>query len=261
MRRVVATRKTKETNIRVSLNLDGTGKTAVATGIPFLDHMVTLLGTHGVFDLTVKASGDLDIDLHHTNEDVGLVLGEAFHRILGTRKGIQRIGFAYVPMEEALPIWERLATAADTIGGRAVGLAARDTLRLEAGMPLYGHELSEDIDPFQAGLGFAVHLKNRCFPGHDALAKAKNDTTAPRRVGLLLGGRRVPRERYAICAGDTQVGEITSGTFSPTLQQPIAMGYVKPEFASVDQELNVDIRGRHEIARVVQLPFYKRTDR
>ncbi len=166
-----------------------------------------------------------------------------------------------VPVEEALPIWERLATAADTIGGRAVGLAARDTLRLEAGMPLYGHELSEDIHPFQAGLGFAVHLENRSFPGHDALSKAKNDTTAPRRVGLLLGGRRVPREQYAICAGDTQVGEITSGTFSPTLQQPIAMGYVKPEFAMVDQELNVDIRGRYEIARVVKLPFYKRTDR
>jgi imidazoleglycerol-phosphate dehydratase len=102
MRRATITRKSTETNIAVALNLDGRGKTSVRTGIPFLDHMLTLLGTHGVFDLTVKAQGDLDVDLHHTNEDVGLVLGEAFNKSLGTRKGISRFGVSYVPMEEAL---------------------------------------------------------------------------------------------------------------------------------------------------------------
>lgn len=102
MRRGTATRKSKETSISVSLNLDGRGKTSVKTGIPFLDHMLTLLGTHGLCDLIVRASGDLDVDLHHTNEDIGLVLGQALDRALGTRKGITRFGFAYVPMDEAL---------------------------------------------------------------------------------------------------------------------------------------------------------------
>ena len=102
MRRATATRKSKETDVTVTLNLDGKGKTSVKTGIPFLDHMLTLLGTHGAFDLTVKAKGDLDIDLHHTNEDIGLVVGQAFDKVLGGRKGISRYGWAYVPMEEAL---------------------------------------------------------------------------------------------------------------------------------------------------------------
>jgi len=102
MRRTTATRKSKETNVTVALNLDGKGKTSVATGLPFLDHMLTLLGTHGVFNLTVKATGDLAVDHHHTNEDVGLVLGQAFDRALGARRGISRYGVSYVPMEEAL---------------------------------------------------------------------------------------------------------------------------------------------------------------
>ena len=102
MRRATAERKSKETNITVTVNLDGHGKTSVKTGIPFLDHMLTLLGTHGIVDLTVKAKGDLEIDLHHTNEDIGLVLGQAFDKALGDRKGITRMGSAYVPMDEAL---------------------------------------------------------------------------------------------------------------------------------------------------------------
>ena len=102
MRRASARRHTKETSITVRLNLEGRGKADVSTGVPFLDHMVTLLATHGLFDLTVRATGDLAVDLHHTNEDVGLVVGQAFDQALGNRAGIQRIGFAYVPMEEAL---------------------------------------------------------------------------------------------------------------------------------------------------------------
>lgn len=102
MRRGTVTRKTKETRVQVSLNLDGSGKTAVKTGIPFLDHMLTLLGTHGLFDLTVRASGDLEVDVHHTNEDIGLALGQAFDEALGNRAGIGRFGCSYVPMDEAL---------------------------------------------------------------------------------------------------------------------------------------------------------------
>ncbi len=101
-RSATITRTTKETDIRLRLKLDGQGTSTVKTGLPFLDHMVTLVGTHGAFDLTVTARGDLDVDVHHTNEDVGLVLGEALLKALGDRKGISRFGWAYVPMEEAL---------------------------------------------------------------------------------------------------------------------------------------------------------------
>lgn len=95
-------RTTQETNIRIRLNVDGGGKTSVKTGIPFLDHMITSLGKHGLFDLDIQARGDLDVDIHHTNEDVGITLGQAFTKALGGKKGIRRFGFFSVPMDEAL---------------------------------------------------------------------------------------------------------------------------------------------------------------
>jgi imidazoleglycerol-phosphate dehydratase len=96
------TRKTKETEIAVRLNLDGKGRHGIATGIPFFDHMLTLFAAHGFFDLDVSARGDLDVDTHHTVEDVGLVLGDAFNTALGDRKGINRFGHAVTPMDDAL---------------------------------------------------------------------------------------------------------------------------------------------------------------
>lgn len=95
-------RPTRETDIEATLNLDGEGRTDIATGIPFFDHMLELLGRHALMDLTVKATGDLDVDYHHTVEDVGLVLGELLARALGDRKGIARYGFSLLPMDEAL---------------------------------------------------------------------------------------------------------------------------------------------------------------
>lgn len=106
------TRTTTETDISLALNLDGSGKADIATGIGFLDHMLTALARHGLFDLTVRAKGDLHIDFHHTTEDVGIVLGQAFARALGDKRGIRRFGHAFVPMDEAL------AEAAVDISGR-----------------------------------------------------------------------------------------------------------------------------------------------
>ena len=95
-------RKTKETAIRVSLKINGSGECEISTGIPFFDHMLTLFAVHGFFDLAIKANGDLEVDFHHTVEDVGLVLGEAFDQALGNRKGIKRFGHAVTPMDDAL---------------------------------------------------------------------------------------------------------------------------------------------------------------
>lgn len=96
------TRKTKETNITLELTVEGNGKGRISTGVPFLDHMLTLMTAHGLFDLALKAEGDIEIDGHHTVEDIGMVLGEAFDEALGDRKGIRRYGRGLVPMDEAL---------------------------------------------------------------------------------------------------------------------------------------------------------------
>ncbi len=158
----------------------------------------------------------------------------------------------------ALRLWEGLLADGRDRGVMAAGLGARDTLRLEAAMPLYGHELNEEITPIEAGLEFAVNLEGRNFPGREALAAVKPDGAKRVRVGLEFSGKRVPREHYAIYREGQPVGEITSGTFSPTLQKPIAMGYVPREHSEPGTMLAVDIRGTQEPAAVVKLPFYKR---
>ena len=127
-------------------------------------------------------------------------------------------------------------------------------------MPLYGHELSEQLNPWQAGLNFAINLKNREFIGRDALVRLKDDASLPRRVGLTMEGRRLPREQYEVFQGNQPVGEITSGTFSPTLERPIAMALVAPRVTEPGTGLTVDIRGSRLPAKVVNLPIYRRAE-
>ena len=155
-------------------------------------------------------------------------------------------------------LWEKLADQAEAVGGGASGLAARDTLRLEAGMPLYGHELSEEINAASTGLGFAINRKGRTFCGDAAIAKSKEANQDPVRVGLELEGRRPAREGCPVLVDGTQVGTLTSGTLSPTLEKPIAMAYLSPEFSAVGTAVDVDIRGKTHAATVVKLPFYQR---
>jgi len=116
------TRKTKETNIALKLNIDGKGKADIETGIGLLDHMLELFAFHGLFDLTIKAKGDLKIDIHHTNEDIGIVLGEAFTRALGEKSGIRRFASSVVPMEEV-------------VANVVVDISGRGSFRLRTGMP------------------------------------------------------------------------------------------------------------------------------
>ncbi len=111
-RKVTLTRKTAETDIKLTLSIDGTGVSKIETGVPFFDHMLTLFSRHGLFDLDVTCNGDVDVDYHHTVEDVGLVLGDAFKQALGDKKGIRRYGFFLLPMDESL------ARIVVDIGGR-----------------------------------------------------------------------------------------------------------------------------------------------
>ncbi len=164
-----------------------------------------------------------------------------------------------VRAEEAGRVWENLMLVGRDHGFSPAGLGARDTLRMEAGMPLYGHELNEQIHPIEAGLGFACNLTGRSFVGDEALRAASESSVARRRIGLLPAGRRPVREGSPILAADGSViGEVTSGGPAPTLGYPIAMGYVGQEHATVGQSLQIDNRGRPQDAVVTALPFYKR---
>lgn len=161
--------------------------------------------------------------------------------------------------DQAEALWQTLIN----LGATACGLASRDTLRLEAGMPLYGHELNEGLNPLQADLAFAVEFENtdgspRKFVGSDALLKMRGNASLRRRVGLKVEGKRPPREEYGVLSGGKLCGVVTSGTHSPTLGEPIAMAYVEPEFAGVGTQLTIDVRGTETPATVVKLPFYKR---
>ena len=186
-------------------------------------------------------------------------------KVAGHEAVVSRTGYTgedgcelILPSAATRSVWESLLDRGKPFGTIAAGLGARDTLRLEAAMPLYGHELSEEVDPTEAGLSFAIQLDARQFPGRDAIAKRKSEPKR-RRVGLELAGKRAARQGHPILRGGEIVGEVTSGTFSPTLQRPIAMGFVRPEAAAIGTELTIDIRGQHEPARVVALPFYRRS--
>lgn len=166
-----------------------------------------------------------------------------------------------VRAEDAPRVWENLLLAGRHLGISPVGLGARDTLRLEAGMPLYGHELDEQIDPYTAGLGFACQCKDRDFLGRDALVAKSKEVQGIKRVGLVLDGRRAAREQ-SVCfdqAGN-RIGVVTSGTFSPTLQKPISMAYLTADAVTQGDEIQVDIRGTNAKAWVQDLPFYKRAN-
>ena len=164
-----------------------------------------------------------------------------------------------VRAEDAPRVWENLLLAGRDLGISPVGLGARDTLRLEAGMPLYGHELDESIDPYQAGLGFACQCKDRDFIGRDVLASKSKQSQVSKRVGIFLDGRRAARERSeCFDLQGNRIGTVTSGTFSPTLQKPISMAYLDTGASAIGSEIQVDIRGTASKAWVCDLPFYKR---
>ncbi|SKC08097.1 aminomethyltransferase [Arthrobacter sp. 49Tsu3.1M3] len=169
----------------------------------------------------------------------------------------------YIPNEDAAGLWEALLDAGEDYGLIPAGLASRDSLRLEAGMPLYGNELSRYVNAYAAGLGPVVSLaKESDFVGKEALTAIKaagvGSSIGPKLVGLKGTGRRAARAHYSVLKNGSLIGEVTSGQPSPTLGYPVALAYVDVENSELGTIVDVDLRGKAEPFEVVALPFYKR---
>jgi aminomethyltransferase len=183
---------------------------------------------------------------------------------VGQSVSISRTGYTgedgfevIIARDSAEALWNALMAAGEDFGVQACGLGARDTLRFEAAMPLYGHEMDESVNPYAAGIGWAVKLNKGEFHGREAL-RAFKINPGKVRVGVALDGKRIARQGSVVSLGGSPVGCVTSGTFAPTTGRSLAMALVEPSAAADGTPLSVDVRGHAEAARVVPLPFYKR---
>jgi aminomethyltransferase len=180
----------------------------------------------------------------------------------GAPLGVGRSGYTGEDGFELSVRADKVQRLADALCAEAevkpIGLGARDSLRLEAGLPLYGHDMTPEIDPISAGLEFAISKTRRQsggFPGAERILKLLDEGPSTRRVGLSLEGRMAAREGAEVFAGEAKVGTVTSGGFSPTLGHPIAMAYVDIAHSSEGTALDLDVRGKRLPARVVPMPF------
>ena len=160
--------------------------------------------------------------------------------------------------EKAVKVWNSILEAGREFGIQPCGLGARDTLRLEAGMCLYGNDINEDTTPLEARISFVVKFDKDEFIGKEALLKQKEEGLKRRRIGIKMLERGIPRKGYGIYKNGEKIGEITSGTFSPFLENGIGMGYVKIEYDNEGEKVTVDIRGKQLKAEIIKLPFYQR---
>jgi len=185
--------------------------------------------------------------------------------LLGQPSFIARTGYTgedgfeiMVDAEVGKELWQKLLAA----GVVPCGLGARDTLRLEAAMALYGQDIDYNTTPLEAGLGWVVHLDTKGdFIGREVLSQQKASGVSKRLVGLEMAGRHIARHGYPVIFENEKVGEVTSGTLSPTLNKPIALAYVPTKLAKIGQQLEVEIRGKNYPASVVKKPFYRSPNR
>lgn len=166
----------------------------------------------------------------------------------------------YCRPDDAPTLWDAFLDTGAAHGILPAGLGARDTLRLERALPLYGHELSTETTPLEAGLGWVVRFDKSSFIGRDALLQQRETGLARQLVGLMMTAPGIPRQGYTILHDGNPVGTVTSGTKSPTLGKAIGLGYVASAWRMVGTALSIDIRGRAVGAEVVRLPFYKRSE-
>ncbi len=220
--------------------------------------------------IAIQGPSSVDVVARHTDVDLGALryYGIVEGHVAGMDALIARTGYTgedgfevFVDWDRATELWDILMPAVEEVGGLPVGLGARDTLRLEAGMPLYGNELDSTTNPFEAGLGRVVKLtKPNDFVGRAAFERAAAAAPTRTLVGLVVEGRGIARHGYPVHVGERRTGVVTSGTHSPTIGSPIAMAYVAPGDAEPGTIVEVEIRDQRVPARVVPLPFYKRQD-
>ena len=186
--------------------------------------------------------------------------------VANARATISRTGYTgedgfeiFVPPNTADRVWQALLEAGRSAEVIPCGLGARDTLRLEAAMRLYGNDIDESTTALEADLGWTVGWKKSGFIGEDRLREQKEKGTGRKLVGFEMVDRGIARHGYPVLAGDKRIGVVTSGTQTPFLKKAIGMAYVPTELATPGTELTIDVRGRASAARVVSLPFYKRT--
>jgi len=184
-------------------------------------------------------------------------------QVKGIEALISRTGYTgedgfelYCPAAQGRALWEALMTSGAPYGIKPVGLGARDTLRLEMGYALYGNDITPETTPLQAGLAWIVKLNKGDFIGRDALLKEKRDGMARKLIGFEMVDRGIARGHYRILGDGQVVGEVTSGTLSPSLNKGIGLGYVTVPFARAGTTLHIDIRGKPAQARVTSTPFY-----
>jgi len=186
-------------------------------------------------------------------------------RVAGHDAAVSRSGYTgedgmevVVAAAAAEAVWERIHAVGVPLGLAACGLGARDTLRLEAGMPLYGHELREESDPFAIGLGLGVMLDGRTFPGAERFRGFRDRPRGRVRVGLEFDSRRPAREGATVWRGEREIGVVTSGSFAPTLDRAVAMAMIDRDASTAGTAVDVLIRDSRQPGRVTPLPFYRR---
>ena len=222
-----------------------------------------LIGVQGP-RASVILSSVTDLEIRESSIEALPPFGVARGRVGGVRATIARTGYTgedgfevFAPWDRAQSPWNRLLAAGAAMGLAPIGLGARDTLRLEARFSLYGNEIDETTDPIEAGLGWTCKL-DKDFVGRDAIAAVKEKGPARKIVGLVVDGG-VARHGYPVLSAGQVVGQVTSGTYGPTVERNIALAYVPAALSKAGTTLSVRIRDREAAATVVKTPFYRRT--
>jgi aminomethyltransferase len=199
---------------------------------------------------------DLDSLVYYSSASVAI----AGHKVLLSRTGYTgEDGFEiYIPNRYADDIWQAVVTAGEHYDLKFIGLGARDSLRLEMKMALYGNDIDQDSTPIEAGLSWIVHFDSGDFIGREVLKKQKDEKPKRRLICLELEGRAYPRHGYEIYSNADKIGAVTSGTFSPSLQKPIALGYLPLPLTKLGNKVEIKIRDKFFPATVVKPPFYKK---
>ncbi len=232
------------------------------------DENITLTNASADYcQIAVQGPKAVEIAQHFT--DVNLSEIKYYHftvdKFNGTDAIISRTGYTgedgfeiYADKTEAVRLWNDFLEYGERFGILPAGLAARNTLRLESAMSLYGNELGDDISPLEAGLGWICKLNKGDFVGREPMAKLKEEGLKKKLVGFEMVDRGIARDHFDVYVGDEKVGYVTSGSPAPFLKKNIGLAFVPPEFAKTGQEITIDVRGKKLAAQVVPTPFYKR---